>query len=83
MMLISPFSSSARPSVMITMVRTDASSTGRIRTRSIVTPPAKAIASTIGNATQNDSPRFISDQAMNVVNVAISPWAKLMTRVER
>ena len=29
------------------------------------------------------NPNVIEDQAMNVVNIAISPWAKLMTRVER
>ena len=51
--------------------------------RSIATPPVKAIASTMGNAVQNDRPWFISDQEMNVVNVAISPCAKLMTRVVR
>ena len=80
---INPFSSSARPSVMITIVRTGAFSTGRIRVRSITTPPVKAIASTIGNASQNVSPWFMRDQAMKVVKVAISPCAKLMTRVER
>ena len=81
--LIRPLRSNARPSVTITMVRTGASSMGRITMRSIATPPVKAIASTMGNAVQNDRPWFISDQEMNVVNVAISPCAKLMTRVVR
>ena len=71
------------PSVTITIVSTGAFSTGRIKARSTVMPPANAIASTIGKATQNDRPRFINDQAMKVVKVAISPWAKLMTRVDR
>jgi hypothetical protein len=78
-----PFSSSASPSVTMTTVRTDACSIGRMSTRSSATPPANAITRTIGNAAQNESPRFMSDHAMNVVNVAISPWAKLMTRVVR
>jgi hypothetical protein len=41
------------------------------------------MASTIGNAAQNDSPLFIKDQQMNVAKVAISPCAKLIARVER
>ena len=80
---ISPFRSSASPSVTITIVITGAFSTGRISTRSIVTPPANAIASTIGNAAQKERPWFVSDQATNVVKVAISPCAKLITRVDR
>jgi hypothetical protein len=42
-----------------------------------------AIASTIGNAAQNDRPWFINDQQMKVVKVAICPCAKLMARVAR
>jgi hypothetical protein len=83
MMLVSPFRNSASPSVMITIVSTGAFSTGRISTRSIATPPANAIPSTMGKAAQNESPWFISDHAMKVVNVAISPCAKLMTLEER
>ena len=80
---INPFSSSASPSVTMTIVTTGAFSTGRMITRSTTTPPAKAITSTRGNASQNEKPWFISDHAMNVVNVAISPCAKLRARVER
>jgi hypothetical protein len=69
--------------VTITIVITGPFSTGRMIVRSIATPPANAIASTIGNAAQNDSPLFINDQQMNVANVAISPCAKLIARVER
>jgi hypothetical protein len=67
----------------MTTVSTGAFSIGRMSMRSTATPPANAIASTTGNASQNESPRFINDQAMNVVKVAISPCAKLMTRVVR
>ena len=80
--VVRPLSSSARPRVTITIVRTGAFSTGLISTRSTATPPTNAIASTIGNATQNDSPRFINDQQTKVVKVAIWPCAKLMTRVD-
>src|SRR3954463_13536257 len=83
MTLIRPFSTSARPSVTITDVTTGPRSKGRITVRSIAIPPTNAIAMTIGNASQNVSPWFINDHAMNVVNVAISPWAKLIVPVVR
>jgi hypothetical protein len=69
--------------VTITIVSTGAFSIGRMIVRSIATPPAKAIASTSGNAPQNERPWFISDHATKVVKVAISPCAKLRTPVER
>ena len=67
----------------ITIVSTDAPSTGRITTRSTSTPPERmTITQREANAGQYDM-WFISDQAMNVENVAISPCAKFMTPVER
>ena len=80
---MSPFSSSARPSVTMTVARGGAFSNGRMTVRSTTTPPANEIASTSGNAAQNAKPWFISDHAMNVENVAISPCAKLTAFDER
>ena len=74
---------SRRPIVTITITSSARRSTGRMTTRSTATPPAKAIASVSANAGQYDIPWCISDQAVYVVNVAISPWAKLITSVER
>ena len=52
--------------------------------RWIATPPTKEIASVAKNAPQNGKPWLTwSVQAMYVANIAISPWAKLMTPVER
>ena len=47
----------------MTIVSTGAFSTGRITTRSIASPPTKAIASVAANATQYESPALISVQA--------------------
>ena len=77
-----PLKTSASPSVTITIVSTDAFSTGRITVRSSAIPPPNAIRHVSRNAGQYVM-WCISDQAMNVVKVAISPCAKLMTPVER
>ncbi len=66
----------------MTIVSTDDPSTGRMTIRSSATPPTNAIASVSTNAGQYDM-WCISENAMNVVNIAISPCAKLMTPVER
>jgi hypothetical protein len=79
----SPFSAIRMPIVTITIASGDACSTGLIRTRSTATPPVKAITSVSAKAGQYGMPRFISSQAMYVVNMAISPWAKFTTCVER
>ena len=82
--LASPLNVRTRPIVMITIVRTDALETGAMTTRWIPRPSAKAKASVTTNAGQYDQPWFsISVQAMKVVNIAISPWAKLITPVAR
>ena len=65
-------------------VRGDACPNGRIATRSTTTPIRNAITIVTKNAGQNEKPWFVvSDQQMKVVNIAISPWAKLTTRVVR
>jgi hypothetical protein len=80
----SPWKTSARPIVTITIVSTDAPSTGRITVRSSATPPANESASVRKNAPQNGIPLCsMSAQATKVENMAISPCAKLMTRVAR
>ena len=81
--LMRPFRTSASPSVTIAAETTGPRSNGRINVRSIPIPPTNAITSTIGNAAQKPRPWFISDHAMNVVKVAISPWAKLIAPVVR
>src|SRR5215204_360266 len=77
-----PLKTSASPSVTITIVSTDVPSTGRMTTRSTTTPPANAIRQVSANAGQYDM-WFISDHAMKVAKVAISPCAKFTTPVER
>ena len=67
----------------ITAVRTERPWTGRITTRSSATPPAKAAARVNAKAGQNEMPWSTNVQARNVAKVAISPWAKLITPVER
>ena len=47
------------------------------------TPPANESASVAPNAGQNAQPCWISAMQTNADNVAISPWAKLSTPVER
>src|SRR5436305_369149 len=81
--LTRPFRTSARPCVTIAADTTGPRSNGRISVRSMPIPPTNAITSTIGNAAQKLRPWFISDHAMNVVKVAISPWAKLIAPVVR
>ncbi len=75
------------PSVTMTIVSTGAPSTGRMTSRSRAMPPANEMASARTNADPEVEPgplgSAISHQAMNVENIAISPWAKLMTPVER
>ena len=73
---------SASPRVTITIVSTGASSNGRISVRCSAMPPPNAIRHVSRNAGQY-AMWFISDHAMNVVNVAISPCAKFTTPVER
>ena len=69
---------------MITTVRTEAFATGAMTTRWMPTPRANAKTSVAANAGQYDQPWFsISVQAMYVVNIAISPCAKLITPVAR
>ena len=77
-----PSTTKNSPSVTITIVSTDAFSTGRISVRSTAIPPANAIAHVSANAGQYDM-WFISDHAMKVAKVAISPCAKFTTPVER
>ncbi len=83
----SPNSAMPRPSVTMTMVSTGAPSTGRMTSRSSATPPANEMTSVSTKPIQRwySGPfgSAISHQAMNVENIAISPWAKLMTPVER
>ncbi len=67
----------------ITIVSTDARSIGRINVRSIETPPRNESPSVRKNAPQYGIPHSSNCHAMNVENVAISPCAKLITRVER
>ena len=79
-----PFSTTRRPIVIMTTVSTGARSTGRMITRCSATPPTKAIRSVVPNASQYVKPwLLISDHAMNVVNIPISPCAKLMIPVAR
>ncbi len=59
-------------------------SNGRMITRSVAAPRTNAITIVVKNAGQNEKPWFaISVQAMYVVNIAISPCAKLRTWVVR
>ena len=55
---------------------TDARSTGRMTSRSIVTPIRKATTIVAPNATQYGIPALIIDQAIYVQNIASSPCAK-------
>ena len=50
---------------------------------SISAPNAPAMMSARKNASQKLRFQFQIDQAMNVMNIAISPWAKLTMPVER
>ena len=71
----------------MTIVSTGALSTGLITSRSSTMPPANEMASVtmkpIHRWYSGPFGSAISHQAMNVENIAISPWAKLMTPVER
>ena len=78
-----PSSTNTRPIVTTTTARTLAFSTGRMTVRSIAIPPRNAIPSVAKNAPQYPKPQCISCQAMYVVNIAIAPWAKLITSVAR
>ena len=77
-----PFRITSSAIVAITTVRTLARSSGRMTTRCSATPPTNAIPSVVKKAGQYEKPWWvISDQPMYVVNIAISPWAKLITSV--
>ena len=67
----------------ITSVSTSPPSTGRMITRSISIPPTNEIASVPSRASPSGSPACSSPQAMNVLNIASSPCAKLTIPVER
>ena len=71
------------PSVTIRIVSGSGSSTGRISMRSIAIPPRNESTSAQTSASPSGSPPSTSPQAMNVENIAISPWAKLTIPVER
>src|SRR5215210_7180567 len=60
-----------------TLVRTGALASGLNNIRSMAMPPANENASVRRKAHQYGTPHCISCQAMNVENIAISPWAKL------
>ena len=67
----------------ITTVSTGAFSNGLITMRSSATPPANAIATVAAKAPQKGQPCPSRVQQMKVENIAISPCAKLTTRVAR
>ena len=69
---------SSRPMNTITLVSTGAFSTGRKIMRCSTSPAVNEIATVARNAAQYDQPLWINAQAMKVLNVAISPCAKLM-----
>ena len=67
----------------ITSVSTSPPSTGRMITRSISIPPTNDSASVPSSASASGNPASSRPQAMNVLNMAISPWAKFTIPVER
>ena len=71
------------PSVRITSVSVSPPSTGRMITRSISAPIRNASASVARNASPIGSPASTRPHARNVVNMAISPWAKFTIPVVR
>jgi hypothetical protein len=70
------------PRVTMTAFRTGASSTCRRTSRSRAAPKAAATTIVRRNAGRK-SILVMKVQAMNVVNIAISPWAKFSTSVDR
>ena len=71
-----------RPSVMITSGRWSDGSNGRISTRSITAPIAALISMPTTTASHIGSPRSVaSTSTMKAPNIAISPWAKLISVV--
>ena len=60
-----------------------ARSIGRMTIRSSATAPANEIAIVAANAAHSGIPCSVNCHAMNVVNIASSPWAKLITSIER
>jgi hypothetical protein len=76
-------SSTSRPRVTISRVSGRPPSTGRISTRSMAMPPRNDSANAPSSASHNGRPLSCSAQAMNVENIAISPWAKFTIPVER
>ena len=71
------------PSVTVTSVSSGEPSTGRISARSITMPPSRLSTSVISTASRTGTPASTRPQATNVLNIAISPWAKLTIPVER
>ena len=59
-----------------TLVRIGAFASGLNSSRSMMTPPANEITSVSRKAHQYGTPHSINCHAMNVENIAISPWAK-------
>ena len=51
--------------------------------RSIAIPPRNERTNVLRSASPSGSPPSTSPQAMKVENIAISPWAKLTSPVER
>ena len=79
----SPLTRMNSPSVTVTSVSSGEPSTGRISARSITIPATRLIASVISTASPTGMLASTRPQAMNVLNIAISPWAKLTIPVER
>src|SRR5207245_11264825 len=77
-----PFRITSSAIVAITTVSTLVRSSGRMTTRCSATPPTNAIPRLAKNAHHLKCVLWpINAQAMYVVNIAISPWAKLVTSV--
>src|SRR5262249_45042305 len=78
-----PLKTKNSPIVTIAIVRTGLRSTGRITARSSAIPPADETATVSAHAPQYGQRCGGGVHAMNVENIASSPWAKLMTPVAR
>ena len=70
------------PMKTTTIDSTEACRKGRRIVRSIVIPMRKDSAAAAISAIQKLKPHWISCQHRYVLNIAISPWAKLMCSVE-
>jgi hypothetical protein len=71
------------PSVTITRTSGSPPSTGRMITRSMIMPPTNDRTSVSASAPASGRPVWSRPQATKVLNIAISPWAKLTTPVDR